>query len=195
MLLLLSIGAPLAAQPELEPLVLPDTVTLDVALKIFRARGLDLLIADAAVYSAVGDEQIAGAVPNPNWSLFGSYSFTYNAGTNDKLESPWGVTAGLGDSNALEDSLSGKRWLRLKVARAALSAARMSRADAQRTLELAVKTAYISSVQARDSLDFALQVQTAANQVFLLNETRYKAGAISEADLAKVETLKLEGDQ
>jgi cobalt-zinc-cadmium efflux system outer membrane protein len=194
-LLLLSIGAPLAAQPELEPLVLPDTVTLDVALKIFRARGLDLLIADAAVYSAVGDEQIAGAVPNPNWSLFGSYSFTYNAGTNDKLESPWGVTAGLGDSNALEDSLSGKRWLRLKVARAALSAARMSRADAQRTLELAVKTAYISSVQARDSLDFALQVQTAANQVFLLNETRYKAGAISEADLAKVETLKLEGDQ
>ena len=105
------------------------------------------------------------------------------------------MTAGLGDSNALEDSLSGKRWLRLKVAKAALAAARLSRADAQRTLELGVKTAYINAVHARDTLDFALQVQTGANQIFQLNQTRYNAGAISEADLAKVETMKLEADQ
>lgn len=188
-------AASLRAQPP-EATPLPDTVTLDDALKIFRQRGLDLLIADAAVMGAEGDVKIAGAVPNPNWSLFGSYSFTYNANAmNSQLESPWGVTAGLGDSNALEDSLSGKRYLRLKVARAALAAARMSRADAQRTLELAVKTAYITSVQARDNLDFALQVQTGSNQIFQLNQTRYNAGAISEADLAKVETMKLEADQ
>ena len=138
-------------------------------------------------------------MPNPNWSLFGSYSFTLGGTPTPTdtatLPSPWGVTAGLGDSNALEDSLSGKRWLRLKVARAALAAARLGRADAQRTLELAVKTAYIQSVQARDNLDFALQVQTGANQIFQLNQTRYNAGAISEADLAKVETMKLEADQ
>lgn len=198
-LLSFSVVAPARAQPEATPLVLPDTVTLDVALKIFRERGFDLLIADAAVTSAEGDEKIAGAVPNPNWSLFGSYSFTLGgtggpSGTAT-LPSPWGVTAGLGDSNALEDSLSGKRWLRLKVARNALAAARLSRADAQRTLELGVKTTYIQAVLARDNLDFALQVQTAANQVFQLNQTRYNAGAISEADLAKVETMKLEADQ
>ena len=64
---------------------------------------------------------------------------------SSQLESPWGVTAGLGDSNALEDSLSGKRWLRLKVARAALAAARLNRTDAQRTLELVVKSAYITA--------------------------------------------------
>src|SRR3954469_21484984 len=151
-MLVLAAAASVRAQPpEQAPLVLPDTVTLDDALKIFRQRGLDLLIADAQVAGAEGDVKIAGAVPNPNWSLFGSYSFTYNANaSNDKLESPWGVTAGLGDSNAIEDSLSGKRWLRLKVARAALAAARLSRADAQRTLELAVKSAYITAVQARD---------------------------------------------
>jgi outer membrane protein, heavy metal efflux system len=194
--LALAVAGPLRAQPEQSPLTLPDSVTLDDALKIFRQRGLDLLIADAAVMGAEGDVKIAGAVPNPNWSLFGSYSFTYNAAPpTDRLESPWGVSAGLGDSNALEDSLSGKRWLRLKVARAALAAARMSRADAQRTLELAVKSAYITAVQARDNLDFALQVQTGANQIFQLNQTRYNAGAISEADLAKVETMKLEADQ
>ncbi|MCU1279110.1 MAG: Heavy metal efflux outer membrane protein, CzcC family [bacterium] len=184
------------AQPEEAPLVLPDPLSLDGALDLFRKRGLDLLIADAAVAGAEGDVKIAGAVANPNWSLFGSYSFTYNANaTNSTLESPWGVTAGLGDSNALVDSLSGKRWLRLKVARAALAAARMNRADAQRSLELAVKSAYITAVLARDNLDFALQVQTGANQIFGLNQTRYNAGAISEADLAKVETMKLEADQ
>jgi len=185
------------AEPEREPLVLPEAVTLDEALKIFRQRGLDLLMADAAVMCAEGDLKSAGAVPNPNWSLFGSYSFTYDSKVpgDNKLESPWGVTAGLGDSAALEDSLSGKRWLRLKVAKAALAAARLNRADAQRTLELGVKSAYISAVLARDNLDFALQVQTGANQIFQLNQTRYNAGAISEADLAKVETMKLEADQ
>src|SRR4051812_46455357 len=159
------------AQPEREPLVLPDAVTLGDALKIFRQRGLDLLIADAAVMGAEGELKSAGAVPNPNWSLFGSYSFTF--GGMPITESPWGVTAGLGDSAALEDSLSGKRWLRLKVAKAALAAARLNRADAQRMLELGVKSAYISAVQARDNLDFALQVQTGANQIFQLNQTRY----------------------
>ena len=58
-----------------------------------------------------------------------------------------------------------------------------------------VKSAYISAVLARDNLDFALQVQTGGNQIFQLNQTRYNAGAISEADLAKVETMKLEADQ
>ena len=198
--MLLSLAAVAAhAQPERTPLVLPDTVTLDDALRIFRERGLDLLIADAAVVNAEGDQKIAGAVPNPNFSLFGSYSFTIGGATGPvdtaTLPSPWGVTAGLGDSNALEDSLSGKRWLRLKVAKAALAAARLNRADAKRTLELGVKTAYINAVLAHDDLDFALQVQTGANQIFQLNQTRYNAGAISEADLAKVEVMKLEADQ
>jgi cobalt-zinc-cadmium efflux system outer membrane protein len=198
-LVLACAASPTHAQPERSPLVLPETLTLDEALKIFRQRGLDLLIADAAVVSAEGDEKIAGAVPNPNWSLFGSYTFTID-GTpgpagSAALQTPWGVSATLGDSNALEDSLSGKRWLRLKVAKAALAAARLGRQDAQRLLELGVKSAYIQAVLARDNLDFALQVQTGANQIFELNQTRYKAGAISEADLAKVETMKLEADQ
>src|SRR5512142_988448 len=127
--LTLAIAAAALAQPEAPPLVLPDTVTLDDALKIFRQRGLDLLIADAAVTNAEGDLKVAGAVPNPNWSLFGSYSYTIGGQTTPvdtaSLPSPWGVSAGLGDSNALEDSLTGKRWLRLKVAKAALAAARL----------------------------------------------------------------------
>ena len=46
-------------------------MTLDEAIRTFRARGFDLLIAEAQVASAQGDEQIAGAVQNP--VLSGSY--------------------------------------------------------------------------------------------------------------------------
>ncbi|MDB4970948.1 MAG: Heavy metal efflux outer membrane protein CzcC family [Myxococcales bacterium] len=183
------VSAALHAQPPASP-QLPDPLTLEQSLQIFRQRGFDLLLADAAVLGAEGDVKVAGAVPNPNFQLWGSWTSATNP-----PNSPWGVTAGLGDSNALEDSLSGKRWLRLKVARAALAAARMNRSDAQRTLELEVKTAYIQAVLARDSLDFALQVQGGANQIFQLNQTRYNAGAISEAELAKIETAKLQADQ
>jgi cobalt-zinc-cadmium efflux system outer membrane protein len=71
----------------------------------------------------------------------------------------------------------------------------MSRADAQRQLELQVKELYLQAVLARDNLDFAQLVAAGMTQVFQLNQTRYNAGAISEADLAKVETAKLEADQ
>lgn len=183
------------AQPPEQPLQLPPLLTLDDALRVFRQRGLDLLIAEAAVQSAEGDVRVAGAVPNPGWQAGGSYTFETPPNAMGQPTTPWGYTVGLSDSAALADSLSGKRWLRLKAARAALAAARMDRVDAQRVLELSVKTHYIQAVLARDSLDFVLLVQAGANQIFELNLTRYKAGAISEADLAKVETNKLEADQ
>ena len=193
----LALAAPLGAraQPEDQPFQLPEMLPLDDAVRIFRQRGLELLIADAQVLGAEGDVHVAGAVPNPSWQAFGSYTFTPPTDVAGNPTTPWGYSVGLGDSAALEDSLSGKRWLRLKVARAALAAARMARVDAARVLELQVKAQYIQAVLARDELDFVLQVQAGANQIFELNQTRYKAGAISEADLAKVETNKLEADQ
>jgi outer membrane protein, heavy metal efflux system len=195
--LLLSASVATAAPDRPESTTLPDFLSLDDALRIFRAHGLDLLIAEAQVTSAEGDVKIAGAVPNPNWALQGSYSFTLGKtdSMNPPLQTPWGVTATLGDSNAIEDSLSGKRGLRLRVARAALQAARLSRLDAQRTLEFGVKQVYIQAVQARDALDFALDVQKASDLTFEKVKLRYEKGAISEADEAKIETAKLEADQ
>jgi cobalt-zinc-cadmium efflux system outer membrane protein len=99
------------------------------------------------------------------------------------------------DNAALEDSLSGKRYLRLKVARAALAAARQTRADAQRTLEFQVKQTYMQAVLARDVLDFALEVQKSNSQTLDKVRLRFEKGAISEADEAKIETAKLESDQ
>ena len=184
-----------AANAEPPSPALPAQLSLDQALAIFRAHGLDLLIADAAVADAEGEVKVAGAIPNPNWTASVLRSFYSPVTPSPLFSSNLGFIAGIGDSNAIEDSLSGKRHLRLKVARAALKAARFARQDAQRTLEFQVKQQYLQAVLARDQLEFALAVQKAWNETLQLTLRRYHAGAISERDQAIVETAKLQADQ
>jgi outer membrane protein, heavy metal efflux system len=179
-------AAEVPAPPEL-----PATLRLEDALRLFRERGLDLLIAEAAVASAEADVRIAGAVPNP--ALNGSVGRSWNCGPGGCPGPAWG--AGLSDQAALADVLSGKRGLRLDVARASLSAARLSRTDAERTLSFQVKQQFLGVLMARRALDFAYEAQKATTEMFNLSLVRFKAGAISEADVARVEVLKLEAEQ
>jgi cobalt-zinc-cadmium efflux system outer membrane protein len=193
------------AHAALQPITtLPAQLSLDDALKIFRERGLDLIIAEAAVASAEGDLRAAAAIANPTFGLTYSHVFTYNPNSNDPGSScsasnadctKDGFGLDLNDQGALSDVISGKRSLREKVARAALQAARQNRADAQRTLEFQLKQQYIQAVLARDVLDFSLEVQKATTKTFELGQLRYEKGAISEADEAKIEAAKLEADQ
>ena len=105
------------------------------------------------------------------------------------------MSATLGDNNLIEDAISGKHGLRQSVARSLLEAAKLGRADAQRTLEAQVKSAYIDALLARDLLDFAGETLKSATQTYDLMHVRLQAGAVSEADEAKVETAKLEAEQ
>ncbi|HVV16401.1 MAG TPA: TolC family protein [Polyangia bacterium] len=195
----LMLVASLAAAAELPPdPTLPARLTLKDALAIFRTHGLDLLIAEAAAETAAGDVLSANAVPNPNAAV-GYYHFFFNdtkdANGNPLFDTHHGWFAGLGDSNAIEDSLSGKRGLRRGVAEAALAAARLQRADAERTLELQVKEQYFQAVTAAAALEFARETEAATARTFDLNQIRYKSGAISEVDLSRTETAKLEAEQ
>jgi cobalt-zinc-cadmium efflux system outer membrane protein len=184
---------------------LPQMLTLDEALHIFRKRGLELLIAEANVRSAEGAVKIAGAVPNPVVSTSVGNSFTYSVSTasgtncqqNGAVCPPWIYNVGLTDSAALEDTLSGKRDLRQKVARNALAAAKMSRVDAERTLTFQVESAYLQVAQAMLGNKFAKDV--ADSNVTLLEKVRIwlaqgKTG-ITDADVARMETQKSESDQ
>ncbi len=204
---LLALAAPIAAAAQAPaPPKLPAKLSLEDALAIFRAHGLDLMIAEAAVESAEGDARIARQVYNPNVAYSFSHIFNYDPNQTCPVDPATGLggpgtcspnvhSLSLGDNAAIEDVLSGKRGLRIAVTQAALRAARMGRIDAQRNLEFQVKQAYIQAVQARDNLDFALEVQKAYGQTYQLTQLRYDKGAISEADAAKVETAKLEADQ
>jgi cobalt-zinc-cadmium efflux system outer membrane protein len=181
-----------AAASELpaEPAI-PTALTLAEALTLFRAHGLDLLIAEAAAQGAEGDALAAAAIQNPSVAGGGYYSFFNDSAFNTHV----GWFVGLGDSNAIVDTLSGKRGLRRNVAEAALAAARLGRADAQRTLELQVKQTYFQAVAAGAALEFARETAESTAHTFDLNQIRYKSGAISEVDLSRTETAKLEAEQ
>ena len=58
---------PVAAAADLpaEP-VIPATLTLGQAVALFRAHGLDLLIAEATAEGAAGDALVASAIQNPS---------------------------------------------------------------------------------------------------------------------------------
>jgi len=181
---------------------LPAVLALDDALRIFRSRGLDLLIAEASVRSAEGAVKIAGAPPggNPVVSASLGNAFTYvpnqaSCNQSGAVCTPWVVNLGVSDQAAIVDSLSGKRDLRLKVARNALAAAKMSRADAERTIAFQVKSAYVLLAREVLASKFAKDVAESNAKTLDLFQTRYKAGAINDGDLARIETQKLEADQ
>ena len=98
-----------APPPEVQ---LPKVLTLDQALELFRTRGLDLLIADAAVLGAQGDERAAGAIPNPALNTNFGRLFNYSSAPPCAGCSIYSFGAGLSDQTAVEDTLSGKRALR-----------------------------------------------------------------------------------
>ncbi len=188
------------------PVELPQQLSLDQALEYLRTRSLDLLMAEAAVHNAEGDVGVAGAVPNPQVGVSYGHIFTYDPTQNCQAENDAhqqvGITcsnnewqASLSDSAAIEDSLSGKRNLRLRVAQAALKAAKLSRADALRTIEFQTKAAYVQVAQAGRALAFAKEVQATNVKTLELFEIKLKSGAINEGDLARIETQKLEADQ
>lgn len=181
---------------------LPQMLSLDDALRIFRARGLDLLIAEAAIRNAEGAVQIAGAPPqgNPVFSASVGNAFTYVPNLSACEQSgavctPWVWNVGLSDQAALADAVSGKRDLRLKVARNALAAAKMSRFDAERIISFQVKSAYVQVAQDVLGYRFAKQVAESNAKTLQLFQARFRSGAINDGDLARIEAQKLESDQ
>lgn len=181
-------SAPAAAQERSGP------ITLDAAMRIFRARGFDLLIANATIAGAAADVTIAGAVANPSLSLSRGNSSTYDPSLCHGC-SDTSISAGVTDQAALSDLLSGKRRLRVDVARAALEATRLGRADAERTLGFTVKQQLLQAELGREALGYAHEAQELASSTLDLVTKRYDAGAVSEADVARAEVQKLEADQ
>ena len=180
-----------------QPVELPAQLTLDASMQLLRTRSLDLLIAEAAVKNAEGDIGVAGAVPN--LALNAGYGRVLNydpsvCGPNGGCSANQ-YTVGLSDQAAIEDSLSGKRDLRLKVAHRALAAVKLQRNDALRNLEFQVKSAYAQVEQAQRGLAFAKEVQATNVKTLQLFQIRRKAQDINDGELARIETQKLEADQ
>jgi len=93
------------------------------------------------------------------------------------------------------DWVLGKRGLRIDVAEAALRSAHALRKDAERATGAALKQQFVATLVAQEAARFARETATNATNQLQLTQRRYDTGAISEADLARVLTAKLEVDQ
>jgi len=173
---------------------MPSVLTMEEALRLFRERGFDLLIAEAQAAAAEADVASAGAVPNPQLSGSVGHSFNYDPGACTGCSAnSW--SAGLADPAALSDLLTGKRGLRVDVARAAAAAARLSRDDALRTLSLQVRQALLDAALQQAQRDLARELAESTERTRSLNERRLQLGAISEAELARAEVAALQALQ
>jgi len=190
-ILMVSPGA--GAAEASSPVKLPSELTLSAALALYRSSGLDLLLADAAVDSAQGDVTSAHAVANPSLGVTGGKSFVCEGSCRWSGPPLWAFA--LGDQGALMDWVVGKRGLRIEVAEAALRSARALRVDAERTTASALKQQFVTTLVAQEAVRFARETDAAAANQLALTQRRYDSGAISEADLARVRTAKLEVDQ
>ena len=195
LLLLLAIlqstaGAAAEAPP---PVQVPAELTLSAALALYRSAGLDLLLADAAVDSAAADLRSAHAVANPSLGFTGGKSFVCEGPCRWSGPPLWAFA--LGDQGALMDWVVGKRGLRIEVAEAGLRSARALRVDTERATGSALKQQFVVTLVAQEAVRFARETGTAATDQLKLTQRRYQSGAISEADLARVQTAKLEVDQ
>src|SRR5579884_1116327 len=155
-------------------------LTLDQAIAIFRASAFDILIARANVDSARADEQIASALPNPS---IGASRGSFAA-----------LSASFTDS-AISDVASGRRRLRAEVARAATAITAATRNDVERNLEFTLKQQLLAAELAKRELEFARESDSLSSQTFELISARYKAGAVSEADVARADVQRLEAEQ
>ena len=184
----------LATQAQAPSEALP--LTLDEAVARFRKEGFDLLMADASVAQAEGQLQSDGALPPPALSASeGRTRGGYNAALAGPGASDRSYSLGISDSNALSDLLWGKRSLRVRVAEAALAAARKGREDAARTLLPALKQQYLQAALGRLNLDLSLQTRDAAGKTLDLVSARKRAGAVSDAEVVRARVAALEAEQ
>jgi cobalt-zinc-cadmium efflux system outer membrane protein len=189
-------ASPAPTQAGVPPdVVIPSPLSLDEALRLLRTRGLDMLVAEASVRTAEGNLQSAAALANPQVSITSGPMLNYSAsGAGCTGCSQAVINWSVGDNAAIVGAIAGKRNLGVAAARAALAAARLSRADALRKLELQVKQQYAQVVLQAETLDLDRDIQKSLGATLQVSRLRYPR-VLDEGGLSRIEVQKLEGDQ
>jgi cobalt-zinc-cadmium efflux system outer membrane protein len=184
---LLCAGVPLAWAGDLPN----HPLTLKEALELVRARNPLLLAARQHLQAVQANEVTAGLRPNP---VLTSANEDFNVFNPNQFN--------IANRQEFTDNVSQlierghKRQLRVEDARAATQVARDSYRDAERQLELAVKTSFVAMLLAKSNLQLAQENLQDYKETVRLNEIRLKAGDISPTDFdrIKIEQVRFEND-
>ncbi len=185
----------LPAVAEVPEVALPKELTLDQAVAIFRKNGYDLLIADANIRQAEGDLRSARGIQNPILVGLGiGKTFGYDASQCSGC-SDIQYNASISDSATIVDLFAAKRIFRSKAADLALKATRLGKQDAERQLVSLLKQQFVRTKLAQMNVDLTQQFYDSIVKTFDLITKRFKAGAISEADVARMDVARLAAAQ
>ena len=180
-----------APPPVPAPPDIPAKIRLEDALRIQSERSLALASADATVASAAAQARIAGALPNPTLGFGVGKSWDCPGGG---CENPvW--SGSLGDQGALAFVVTGVRGLAVDTAEQGLKAATASRSDVLRNQTSLLKQQFVNMVIAARALQFTREEASLAEETVALARKRLQAGAMSEADVARLEVLQLQLEQ
>jgi cobalt-zinc-cadmium efflux system outer membrane protein len=125
--------------------------------------------------------------PNPNLSLTADQINPFSGGPP---HSTFGSLLTVAAANYLHERQH-KRELRLESAQKATGIAVSSEADLERTLLFALRSSFVQTLQEKAVLDLAKENLVYYDHVLDVNRERYKAGAIAQVDLDRLELQRV----
>ena len=134
------------------------------------------------------NETTAYLRPNPNFSILADQIDPFPGGPH---HSTFGFLLSVAAVSYLHERQH-KRELRLESAQKATGIAVSGQADLERTLIFDLRMAFIQTLQEKAVLDLAKENLTYYDHVLDVNRDRYKAGAIAQVDLDRLELQRVQ---
>ncbi len=183
--LTLGMGAALGQQ-----VVPPTRIDLDQAIQLALAHNHALKAAQTQIQQSQAQEITAGLRPNPEltWDALFIPFFSPDQFQSDYLNNITEFDAGIGYTI----ERGHKRQARVRAARDQTTVARSVVSDAERGLTFNVAQSFVGVLLAKSNLQVAEQNLASFQETVNISEARYKAGAISEADLLKIKLQLLQ---
>jgi cobalt-zinc-cadmium efflux system outer membrane protein len=126
--------------------------------------------------------------PNPNVALLADQINPFDGGPP---HSPFGTLLTVATTSYLHERRH-KRELRLESAQKATGIAVSGQADLERTLIFALRLAFVQTLQEKAIFDLAKENLAYYDHVLGVNRERYKAGAIAQVDLDRLELQRVQ---
>ncbi len=169
--------------------VVPQQVLTWQQVKVkFESANPSLRAGQIGIAESRAAEITAHLRPNPALSLTADQLNPFPGGPS---HSTFGSVLSVASVNYLHERQR-KRELRLESAQAATGIATSGQADLERTLLFNLRTAFIQTLQEKAILNLAREDLVYYDQLLVVNRERYKAGAIAQVDLDRLELQRVQ---
>lgn len=178
-----------ASTPAGKPL--PPAITIEQAIAFARQNNPTLNANRTLVSQNKAQETTANLRPNPTLQLDAQYLPLFQPGlVNDS--NYWDTQAQFDVGIGYLFERGGKRQHRLQAAKDATSVTESQVADAERTTVSNTAQQFVTALLADSNLEFARGLLDSYERTVKIGEDRYGAGAISKADLLKIQLQRLQ---